>query len=63
MKMKTSKRILSKRNINNLMSSLIPIVKKIVNKKIKQIKSCVMKKIPSNKKVSKPTKAVKVTNT
>ena len=34
------------------MISLIPMVKKIVNKKIKQIKSCVIKKIRSNKKVS-----------
>ena len=43
------------------MTSLISMVKKIVNKKIKQIKSCVMKKIRSNKKVSNNKFSVKAT--
>ena len=57
--MKTSKSIVLKRNMKNFMISLVPILKQIVNKKIKQIKSRFMKKIQSNKKASKTTKPVK----
>ena len=53
--MKTSKSIVLKYNMKNLMTSLIAILIKIVNKKIKQIKSRVMKNI-RNKKVSKAAK-------
>ena len=61
MKMKTTKSIVLKHNRKNLMTSLISMVKKIVNKKIKQIKSSVMKKIRSNKKVSNNKFSVKAT--
>ena len=56
--MKVSKSIVLKYNMKNLMDKLLPIVKKIVNKKINKIKSRVVqkirsiKKIRSNKKVS-----------
>ena len=50
--MKTTKSIVLKHNMKNLMTSSIPMIKKIVNKKMKQIKSRVMKKIQSNRKVS-----------
>ena len=52
MKMKTTKSIVLKHKMKNLMTSSIPMIKKIVNKKMKQIKSRVMKKIQSNRKVS-----------
>ena len=55
--MKILKSIVLKYNMKNLISKLLPIVKK-VNKKINKIKSRVMKKIWSNKKVSKATKNI-----
>ena len=61
MKMKTTKIIVLKHNMKNLVISLIPMANKIVNKKIKQIKSRVMKKIRSNKKVSNNKFSVKAT--
>ena len=61
MKMKTIKSIVLKHNMKNLMTTLIPMVKKIVNKRIKQIKSRVMKKIQINKKVSNNKFSVKAT--
>ena len=45
MKMQTQKRIVLKQNMKNLMKSLLPVVKKMVNKKINQIKSGIMGKI------------------
>ena len=39
MKMQTQERIVSKQNMKNLMKSLLPMVKKVVNIKIDQIKS------------------------
>ena len=45
MKMKVRKSIVLKRNMKNLMTSLLPMVKKIVNKKMNQTKSCIMQKI------------------
>ena len=52
--MKTPKSIVLKYNMKNLMSKLLPIVKKIVNKKINKFKSWVLSiiNIGSNKKVS-----------
>ena len=56
--MKTSKSIVLKYNMKNLMSKLLPVIKEIVNKKINKIKWRVaqmirsIKKIRSNKKVS-----------
>ena len=49
--MTTSERIVLKYNMKKLMTSLIPFVTKIVNKRIKQIKSRVIKRILSNKKI------------
>ena len=49
--MTTSKTIALKYNMKKLMVNLIPFVAKIVNKRIKQIKSRVTKKILSNKKI------------
>ena len=49
--MKTSKSIVLKYNMENLMSKLIHIVKKIVNKKINKFKSSVKQKIWSIKKI------------
>ena len=49
MKMKTQKTIVLKRNMKNLMTSLLLVVKKMINKKINQIKSDIMRKILPNK--------------
>ena len=48
MKMKTQKSIVLKHNMKNLMTSLLPMVKKMINKKINQIKSGIMRKILPN---------------
>ena len=56
-----NKSIVLKHNMRYLMTSLIPMAKKIVNKKIKEIKSRVMKNIQSNKKVSSNKFSVKAT--
>ena len=50
MKMKTKKSIVLKRNMKNLMTRLLPMVKKVVNKKINKIKSSIMQKIRPNKR-------------
>ena len=49
MKMKAQKSIVLKRNFKNLMSTLLPIAKKVISNQINQIKSCVMRKIWPNK--------------
>ena len=49
MKMKTQKSIVLKRNMKKVLTSLFPMVKKMVNKKLNQIKSRIMKKIMPNK--------------
>ena len=49
MNKQTQKRVVLKRNTKNLMISLLPVVKNMVNKKINLIKSSIMKKIPPNK--------------
>ena len=51
MKMTTSKSIVLKYNMKKLLASLIPFIAKIVNKRIKQVKSCAIKKILPNKKI------------
>ena len=48
--MKIRKSIVSKCNMKNLMTSLLPMVKKIVNKKINQIKLSIIQKIQCNKR-------------
>ena len=50
MKMNIRKSIVLKRNMKNLMTSLLPMVKKIVNKKINQIKLSIIQKIKRNKR-------------
>ena len=47
--MKTQKSIILKRNMKNLMTSLLPVVKKMINEKINQIKLGIMRKILPNK--------------
>ena len=50
MKMKSEKSIVLNRNMKNLMISLLPMVKKMVNKNVNQIKSSIMRKIQPNKR-------------
>ena len=57
MKMRTSKSIALKYNIKKLLTNSIPSVAKIVNKRIKQIKSRAIKKILSDKKIGLGRKA------
>ena len=49
MKMKAQKSIVLKRNMKNLMTTLLPMVKNIISDKINQIKSGIMRKIRPNK--------------
>ena len=49
MKMKTPKSITLKRNTKNLMTALLPMVKKTISNKVNQIKSSIMQKIWPNK--------------
>ena len=58
MKMKIRKSIVLKRNMKNLMTSLLPMAKTIVNKKINKIKSRIMQKIRSTKKRQNTLKKV-----
>ena len=55
--MTTSKNIVLKYNMKKLLTNLIPFIAKIVNKRIKQIKSRAIKKILSNKKIGFGRKA------
>ena len=45
MKTQTQKSIVLKRNMKKLMTNLLPVVKKMISKKINQIKSGIMRKI------------------
>ena len=49
MKMKAQKSIVLKRNFKNLMSTLLPIAKKVISNQINKIKSRRMRKIWPNK--------------
>ena len=49
MKMKAQKSIVLKRNFKNLMSTLLPMAKKVISNQINQIKSRIMRKIRPNK--------------
>ena len=49
MKMKSQKSIVLKHNMKNLMTTLLPMVKKIISDKINQIKLGIMQKIRPNK--------------
>ena len=57
MKMTTSKTIVLKYNMKKNMVNLIPFVAKIVNKRIKQIISCIIKKLLSKKQIGFGKKA------
>ena len=50
MKVRMQKSIVSKRNFKKLMSTLLPIVKKVVSNQINKIKSRIMHKIQPNKR-------------
>ena len=54
MKMKAQKRLVLKRNFKNLMSTFLPMAKKVISNQINQIKSRIMHKILSNKRQSTP---------
>ena len=49
MKMKTQKSVVIKRKFKNLMSTLLPMAKKVLSNQINQIKSRIMHKIWPNK--------------
>ena len=49
MKMKAQKSVILKRNFKNLMSTLLPMAKKVISNQINQIKSRIMRKIRPNK--------------
>ena len=49
MKIQTHKSVALKRNLRNLMINLLPMLKKMVNKKINQVKSGILKKVMPNK--------------
>ena len=56
MKKQIQKSVVLKYNMKKLMSSLLPVVKKMINKRINQIKSGIMKKIrPNNIKKTRNT--------
>ena len=58
MKMQTQKSIVLMQNMKKMMTSLLPVVKKMINKKINQIKSGIMRKIMPNN-LKKDTKHFK----
>ena len=62
MKMKTQKSVVLKRNMKNLMTSLLPVVKKMINKKINQMKSGIMRKILPNKLKKRRNTSKRVSN-
>ena len=49
MKMKAQKSVVLRRNFKNLMSTLLPIAKKVISYQIKKKKSRIMPKIEPNK--------------
>ena len=62
MKMKTQKIIVLKRNMKNLMTTLLPMVKNIISNKINQIKLSIMQKIRPNKRKKRRNALKKVSN-
>ena len=62
MKMKTQKSIVLKPNMKNLITSLLPVVKKMINKKVNQIKSSIMRKILPNKLKKRQNTSKRVSN-
>ena len=49
MKNQTQKSVVLKQNMKILMTSLLPVVKKVINEKINQIKSSIIRKMILNK--------------
>ena len=62
MKMKSQKSIVLKHNMKNLMTTLLPMVKKIISDKINQIKSGIMQKIRPNKTKKRRNTPKRVSN-
>ena len=62
MKMKNQKSIVLKPNMKNLITSLLPVVKKMINKKVNQIKSSIMRKILPNKLKKRQNTSKRVSN-
>ena len=62
MKMKTQKSIALKHNMKNLMVSVLPMVKKMIAKKINQIKSTIKRKILPNRFKKKQNTPKRVSN-
>ena len=58
----TQKSIVLKRNMKNLMSTLLPMVKNIISNKINQIKSGIMQKIRPNKTKKRRNTLKRVSN-
>ena len=54
MKMKSQKSVILKQNFKNLMSTLLPMAKKVISNEINQIKSRIMYKIWPNKRQNTP---------
>ena len=62
MKMKAQKSIVLKRNFKYLMSTLLPIAKKVISNQINQIKSRIMQKIRPKKTKKRQNTPKKVSN-
>ena len=62
MKKKSQKSIVLKHNMKNLMTTLLPMVKKIISDKINQIKSGIMQKIRPNKTKKRRNTPKRVSN-
>ena len=62
MKMKTQKSIVLKSNMKNLMTSLLPMVKKMINNNINQIKLSIMRKIIPNKLKERQNTSKRISN-
>ena len=62
MKIKTQKSIVLKRNMKKVLTTLLPIAKKMIRNKINQIKSRIRQKIRSNKLKKRQNIPKKVTN-
>ena len=62
MKMKSHKSIVLKHNMKNLMTTLLPMLKKIISDKINQIKSGIMQMIQPNKTKKRRNTPKRVSN-
>ena len=62
MKMKSQKSIILKHNIKNLMTTLLPMIKKIISDKIHQVKLGIMQKIQFNKAKKRRNTPKRVSN-